>query len=308
MAQTLLSTLVPCYNHEDFITDTIESIWKQNISNMEIIIIDDGSSDNSYEVLKQLQASSPVPMHVYTQKNAGIVKTLNRCLAKAQGKYISLIGSDDQYFPNALSTLLSEIQKDDSVKVIYANAREFKGDELFEKMHQSQARDLLALPPTEIEKKLRSEVPRPLLTQCAIFEKNLLDSIHGWNETLMLDDWPLNIEVFHYLTKHKYKHRFLDIDLVKYRFHDTNIHKNYYKMYLMIEEVILRYTPKESQKKFLSKEAFEHGKILLKKNKPAGNKLLFKSQLLHFNLFKFLDILRLTIKYNLRTIFTNKRS
>ncbi len=303
MVQPLLSILVPCYNHEDFITDTIESIWKQNISNMEIIVIDDGSKDKSFEVLKKLQLKSPVPMYISTQENVGIVKTLNRCLTKAQGKYISLIGSDDQYFPNALPILLTEIQKDDSVKVIYANAREFKGDELFEKMHQKQATDLLALTPKEIEKKLRFEVPRPLLTQCAIFEKSLLDSIHGWNETLMLDDWPLNIEIFEYLTKYNYKHDFIDIDLVKYRFHETNMHKNYYKMYLMIEEVILMYTPKESQKRFLAKEAFQHGKILLKSNQPKGNKLLFKSQILHFNIFRFLDVLRLTIKYNLRAVF-----
>ncbi|PHS39616.1 MAG: hypothetical protein COB07_06090 [Sulfurovum sp.] len=304
MSQTLLSTLVPCYNHEDFIRDTIESIWKQNIDNMEIIVIDDGSKDKSFEVLKKLQASSPVPMHISTQDNVGLVKTLNRCLAKAQGKYISLIGSDDLYFPSALVTLLEDIQKEDALKVIYANAREFKGDVLFEKMHQSQITDLLALTTNEIEKKLRTEVPRPLLTQCAIFEKSLLEGIHGWDETLMLDDWPLNIEIFEYLSKHNYKHDFIDIDLVKYRFHESNMHKNYYKMYLMIEEVILRYTPKELQKKFLSKEAFEHGKILLKKVDPAtGTKLLFKSQLLDFDMFRFLDVLRLTIKYNLKSLF-----
>ena len=304
MSQLLLSTLVPCYNHEDFITDTIESIWKQNIDNMEIIVIDDGSTDNSFEVLKQLQASSPIPMHIVTQKNVGIVKTLNRCLAKAKGKYISLIGSDDQYFPGVFSTLLEPLEKDEKLKVIYANARKFKGDELFEKMHQTQTTDLLTLTPGEIEKKLRLEVPRPLLTQCAIFEKSLLDGIHGWNETLMLDDWPLNIEIFEYLAKHNYKHEFIDIDFVKYRFHETNMHKNYYKMYLMIEEVILKYTPKESQKKFLSKEAYEHRKILLKSKDPAtGSKLLFKSQILDFNILKFLDVLRLTVKYNLKSIF-----
>ncbi len=303
MAEPLLSILVPCYNHEDFITDTIESIWKQNIADLEIIVIDDGSKDKSFEVLKKLQLKSPVPMHISTQENVGIVKTLNRCLTKAGGKYISLIGSDDQYFPNTLETLLTAIEKEDDLKVIYANAREFKGDKLFEKMHQSQALELLALTPAEIEKKLRSEVPRPLLTQCAVFEKSLINDIHGWNETLMLDDWPLNIEIFEYLSKHNYKHDFIDIDLVKYRFHETNMHKNYYKMYLMIEEVILRYTPKELQKKFLSKEAFEHGKILLKRNKPAGNKLLFKSLILHFDLFRFFDILRLTIKYNLKAFF-----
>jgi hypothetical protein len=72
----------------------------------------------------------------------------------------------------------------------------------------------------------------------------------------------------------------------------------------MIEEVILRYTPKELQKKFLSKEAFVHGKILLKKVDPStGTKLLFKSQVLDFNIYKFLDVLRLTIKYNLKALF-----
>jgi len=309
MAQPLLSTIIPCYNHENFITDTIESIWKQNISDMEIIVIDDGSSDQSFSVLKELQKSSPVPMHVHTQNNAGVVKTLNRCLAKAKGKYISLIGSDDQYFPDVLPSLLNEIQKDDTLKVIYANAREFKGEELFEKMHHTQTQDLLALKPLEIEKSLRSEVPRPLLTQCAIYEKSLLEGVHGWDETLMLDDWPLNIKVFEYLAEHDFRHQFIDIDLIKYRFHDNNVHKNAYRMYLMIEEVILRHTPKELQKKFLAKEMYAIGQAVLKGQHPLiGARLLFKSQLLEFHFLKFLNVLRLTIKYNLRALFTNKRS
>jgi len=303
MAQPLLSTLIPCYNHEAFITDTIKSIWAQNISDMEIIVIDDGSSDKSFEVLKTLQDSSPVPMHISTQENAGIVKTLNRCLAKAKGKYISLIGSDDQYFPNVFSSLLNTLEKNEDLKVIYANAREFKGEQLFEKMHHSKIQDLLALNPEEIEKRLRLEVPRPLLTQCAIYEKSLLDGIHGWDETLMLDDWPLNIKIFEYLNKKQLQHVFLDLDMVKYRFHENNMHKNNYKMFIMLEEVIRKYTPEKIQNTFISKEAYDIGKVMLKGEDPKkGTELLIKSQKLNFNLIKAIDILRLVIKYNLRSL------
>lgn len=308
MSNPLLSTLIPCYNHEKFITDTIKSIWAQNISDMEIIVIDDGSKDSSFKVLKDLQKLSPIPMHIYTQENAGIVKTLNRCLAKAKGKYISLIGSDDQYFPDVFSTLLNTLEKDENLKVIFANAREFKEDELFEKMHHTQTQNLLALPPMKIEKRLRTEVPRPLLTQCAIYEKGLLDGVNGWDESLMLDDWPLNIEVFSYLTKYNFYHKFMDIDLIKYRFHDNNMHKNVYKMYLMIEEVILKHSPNEIKKQFLAEETYNHGSNLLKGIHPfIGAKLLYKSQFLDFKFLKFLNVVRLTTKYTLRAIFTNKR-
>ncbi len=307
MEQPLLSILIPCYNHEDFITDTIQSIWNQHLINIEIIVIDDGSKDKSYEVLKELQSNSPVSMQIYTQKNSGITKTLNRCLSKAKGKYITLIASDDQYFPDTLPILLKSIQKDTQTKIIYTNGREYKDGQLFKKMHHQKIIDMLSLTTSQIEKKLRTEVPRPLLTQCAIYEKSLLTDIGGWDENVELDDWPLNIKIFRYLTLNNFCHEFINIDLVKYRFHENNLHKNSYKMYLMVEEVILKYTPKNLQQEFLAKEMYELGKGILKTSHPLfGTKLLFKSLYLKFNILKLFNILRLVIKYNLKYLLSKK--
>ena len=69
----LISILMPCYNHEAYIQEAVESIWKQpNAENIEIIAIDDGSKDATYEKLQNLQKNSPIPMQIKTkEKKAG---------------------------------------------------------------------------------------------------------------------------------------------------------------------------------------------------------------------------------------------
>ena len=93
MVKNLVSIIVPYFNHKDFIEELLISIKNQTYNNLEIIVINDGSSDGSLKLLKYLK--SKYSFNLYTQKNKGICATLNRGLSLARGEFINIIGSDD---------------------------------------------------------------------------------------------------------------------------------------------------------------------------------------------------------------------
>jgi glycosyltransferase involved in cell wall biosynthesis len=93
-SQPLVSVIVPCYNHEAYVAECIQSVLNQSYSNIELIVIDDGSKDNSVEVIQKLRSSHPFIFE--TQKNKGLSATLNKAITTyATGKYIAIIASDD---------------------------------------------------------------------------------------------------------------------------------------------------------------------------------------------------------------------
>jgi len=94
--QPLVSVIVPSYNHERYIVQCIESIINQTYKNFELIVIDDGSSDNSPEILKELQKKHG--FEILLQENHGIAFTLNLGIKEfSSGEYITFCASDDYW-------------------------------------------------------------------------------------------------------------------------------------------------------------------------------------------------------------------
>jgi glycosyltransferase involved in cell wall biosynthesis len=301
----LLSVLIPSYNHAKYIEETIQSIWKQNNANTEIIVIDDGSTDNSLEILTNIQRQSPIPMYVETQKNMGIVKTLNKALSKAQGKYIALIASDDMYFENAFHPLLEILEQNANIKIAYGNGHGFseKGIDP-NKIHNKKIADLLNQSSQNVLNSLLSSVPRPLLLQCCIIDTKTLRDIDGWDDTIKLDDWPMHIRIFQHLIAHGFQHKFIDHNVALYRDHATQTNKNDKKMFAMIEEVIERYSPESIKNNFFAFEAINHAKTLLKnKYIKEGNNLLFRALKADLNITNILKVIRIFLKYNTIAFF-----
>ncbi len=96
--EPLVSIIVPAFNHEHFIFSTIQSLVAQTYSQIEIIIIDDGSADGTLNLAESF-AEKYSHISVYHQDNQGLSQTLNNGLRKAHGKYVSLIASDDLMDP-----------------------------------------------------------------------------------------------------------------------------------------------------------------------------------------------------------------
>ena len=104
----LISVIIPAYNHEKYIEECIRSIMAQTYQNIELLVIDDGSKDGTFEILKALKPECEkrfVRVVFETQENQGTRVTLNRLIDLAQGQYIYMIASDDMAKPQAIETL-----------------------------------------------------------------------------------------------------------------------------------------------------------------------------------------------------------
>lgn len=113
--EPLISVLLPVYNAERFLADAIESILNQSFRNFELIIIDDGSSDNSPKIIKQF---SDERMIVITQENQGLAASLNKGLEIARGKYIARQDNDDISLPERFEKQVAFLEKNESYALL----------------------------------------------------------------------------------------------------------------------------------------------------------------------------------------------
>lgn len=112
-----MSIIMPAYNHENYIEEAIRSVWNQSYPNIELIVVNDGSTDNTGPIIDKMLAQSPVRMKVYHKQNEGLCKTLNYALNHASGQYVSFLASDDRYVANHASRLVEEFKKHKSKSV-----------------------------------------------------------------------------------------------------------------------------------------------------------------------------------------------
>lgn len=110
MKTPTISVLMPAYNHEAFISEAIESVLSQTYEDFEFIIINDGSTDGTDNIIRGYDDSR---ISYYYQENQGTAETINRGLELSRGNYISIINSDDIYLKDRLETLLHIAQEED---------------------------------------------------------------------------------------------------------------------------------------------------------------------------------------------------
>jgi glycosyltransferase involved in cell wall biosynthesis len=99
-----------CYNHERYLPQAIDSVLCQTFPDLELIIIDDASTDRSPRIIEQYQAKDRRIKAYFHQKNQGIAHTANQCLSAAEGEFVSFIGSDDLWVPSKLDKQLNVLR------------------------------------------------------------------------------------------------------------------------------------------------------------------------------------------------------
>ena len=100
----LVSVIVPAHNHDRFVAQALRSIAGQTYRQVELVIIDDGSTDRTAEVIARELTGFPFPYRFESQSNAGLPVTLNRAISLAQGEYLSFLASDDRYALDFIET------------------------------------------------------------------------------------------------------------------------------------------------------------------------------------------------------------
>ena len=117
-SRPLISVIMPCFNAEEYVSEAINSVIKQSYPNIELIIVDDGSSDNSYAICQSFVAEKKIKINSLKQANKGPYPARNNALSHAQGAYIAFLDADDYWDKDCL-TLLAQAIEDNQVDVAY---------------------------------------------------------------------------------------------------------------------------------------------------------------------------------------------
>ncbi|HNY40885.1 MAG TPA: glycosyltransferase family 2 protein, partial [Bryobacteraceae bacterium] len=116
----LISVVVPSFNQAPFLGETLQSLADQNYPNLEVIIEDDCSSDNSVEIARRFVEQNPSQFKLFTAKqNEGQAAALNRGFRRARGEILAFLNSDDTLLPGCLSRVASEIDPRRSRYVVF---------------------------------------------------------------------------------------------------------------------------------------------------------------------------------------------
>jgi len=117
-----VSVVVPSYNHAQFIETTLRSIIKQSLAPAELIVIDDGSTDNSTSIIDRVLRECPFPCEVIARENRGLCATLNEGLERSSGEFFAYLGSDDLWLADFLKARTKLLARRPEAVLAYGHA------------------------------------------------------------------------------------------------------------------------------------------------------------------------------------------
>ena len=112
MNNIILSVIIPVYNAENYLDECLDSIYNQYIKNIEVICVNDGSTDNSGKVLEDYKKNKQRDLIIYTKPNGGLATSRNAGYRLAKGKYIYYLDNDDYLLPEGLHKMLTIAEKE----------------------------------------------------------------------------------------------------------------------------------------------------------------------------------------------------
>lgn len=117
MSSQRVSVIIPVYNSEKFLKESLESVIHQTYSDVEIIVVNDGSTDKSLEILKQYEDK----ITIINQENMGLSEAVNAGIKKMSGNWLKWLSPDDILYPNAVEILVKEAKKLPENTILYSN-------------------------------------------------------------------------------------------------------------------------------------------------------------------------------------------
>jgi len=182
----LVTVIIACYNHENYVEQAVMSVIAQSYLNVELVVIDDGSTDLSVKRLQALQVRFGFTL--VCQANMGICSTLNRGIVDyASGSYIALLASDDFWHPDKLSLQIAKLDLVPDSEFCFSQAIEFT-DEC--NLGAGKVFPRKCLSGNLVDKVfVRQHVPAGTM----LFSRHLYDRLGGFDESLLEEDWDFVI-------------------------------------------------------------------------------------------------------------------
>lgn len=187
MIQPIVTVICVCYNHARFVTEALDSVTHQTYPHVELIVIDDGSTDGSGKVIKRWMANHPDATMILNGKNLGYCKTFNKAYQLAKGEFIIDLSGDDLLMPNRIEegvTILKKAGEDYGATFSDAQYIGEQGNPI--RLH-SEKFPHDTIPSGDVYKEV---IQRYFICSPTImFRKSVLDSLIGYDESLAFEDF-----------------------------------------------------------------------------------------------------------------------
>ena len=217
MSFPLVTVVVACYNHGPYIEECLTSILAQTYPRVELLVIDDGSSDDSAERIRRLQAIHSFDFIV--QDNHGLTATLNAAFARARGEFLVPFGSDDVMLPERLSIQVDYMAAHPEVGICGGNMELMRSDgTLFPDREQNRDVPYRSLSFDDIFLERKPCVPAPTL----LIRREAFEAVGGFDPGIRLEDLYIQLKI----ARSGYAVDALNAVLARYRKHPSNSYKN----------------------------------------------------------------------------------
>lgn len=213
----MISVIIPTYNYARFLGEAIDSALAQTLPPLEVIVVDDGSTDATDEVL----AAYGDRIRVIRQKNQGVAMARNAGIAAARGDYLAFLDSDDAWYPRKLELQMPRFEADPELGLVHCGA------ETIDSVGQTLKTSTGGMEGHVAEAMLRMDREVILPQGSAIVvPKRVAEEIGGYDERLPpSEDWD-----FCYRVASRYRVGYVAEVLVRYRLHGGGIHTNIPRM------------------------------------------------------------------------------
>ena len=226
MMQPLVSVICLCYNHARFFREALDSVLNQTYKNLEIIVVDDFSTDNSRAIIEEYVARFPQIKYLPNEKNIGNCAAFNRGYRLSKGAYLIDFATDDVLLPNRIEEQVAAFEKlDESFGILFTDAEfiDDNGNHLYNfYKHDKNGKLLEKVPAGDVfaEVIARHFICSPTM----IMRRTVFDKLNGYDETLAYEDFDLWIRSAPF-----FKYYFLDKVLTKRRIHAAQMSQQQYK-------------------------------------------------------------------------------
>jgi glycosyltransferase involved in cell wall biosynthesis len=228
MKSGIVSVVVPCYNGAKFIDDAVWSIRKQTYPAIDIVVINDGSTDNTQDLLEKHAKLDP-RVRVFSQYNRGLSAARNVGIKQAQGEYICFLDADDVMLPEKLERQVHFLANDPSADLVYSDY--FIGDPDLNPVGLVAVR----IPSTDLFDAYACK--NWFAPMSPLMRSKLIERVGEFDEQLRAsEDWDYWIRC-----AQAGKFAYLPGVLAIYRRHDAEMHKDHQRMFRSGKQVIVKH-------------------------------------------------------------------
>jgi glycosyltransferase involved in cell wall biosynthesis len=182
------------YNHGRFLRENLDSLLSQTFTDFEIVVVDDGSTDDSLDILLGYQERDRRIVRVLThdaRRNLGMYATLNRAIREGRGQYVAIQGSDDVWLPEKLEMQMSVLDANRTLGAVYCRA--YVIDENGAPIESQGIPLIFGDGAPDLVRKLLAHNSVPAMT--VVYRRSVLGDEAPFKEELLFADWDLNIRL-----------------------------------------------------------------------------------------------------------------